>query len=181
MKKITVLTLLSVFALSGIFFTGCKYEDGPVVSLRSKKMRFTNTWQVVEAQLAGSDITSQYNREDFIISFDVYKDGFYSFTLRDENGNPLSRTGSNPLYSQVERELSQDRPVFMQLVGGSGKWSFVNNMNSVQMRHELSQDSDNPVVPVLDIKELRNNRLKLTGVTEDGDDIEMTFETLERD
>ncbi len=54
MKKLSI--LFAAFAV--VFLASCgKYEDGPGLSLRSKKARLTGTW-VVESAIQGStDIT----------------------------------------------------------------------------------------------------------------------------
>ncbi len=47
-----------------IFFASCKkYEEGPTISLRSKKERIANTWKVNKATLDdGADSTSYYSK-----------------------------------------------------------------------------------------------------------------------
>ncbi len=178
MKYLSILSIATFMFVASTVFTGCKYEDGPVVSLRSKKMRFTNIWEFTSVTLDGNDITSQYNRSDFKITFDVYKNGNYTFTLRDQEGKILSRAGDDE-YKKASLVLANDRPIFMKNIGGSGSWTFVNDFNSVQLRYELSEDKENPVVPVFDIKELRNKKLKLSGTDIDsGKELVLEFEPL---
>ncbi|MDA9262185.1 hypothetical protein N9P55_00280, partial [bacterium] len=58
-KTIKLITVL--FASILIFGTSCgKYEDGPGLSLRSKKARMANTWKIVEATDADDDVTTGY-------------------------------------------------------------------------------------------------------------------------
>ncbi len=55
-KTLKLATVL--FASLLIFGTSCnKYEDGPKLSLRTKKARMVNTWEVTEAKDGDSDIT----------------------------------------------------------------------------------------------------------------------------
>lgn len=56
MTKTIKLTTLLIAGLL-IFGTSCKYENGPKLSLRSKKARMVNTWEVTEATDGDDDIT----------------------------------------------------------------------------------------------------------------------------
>lgn len=50
-----LLILISVFV-----FDGCKkYDEGAMISLRSKKERIANTWHFVKYVLGNSDVTGQ--------------------------------------------------------------------------------------------------------------------------
>ncbi len=63
MKATTLMLSLAIFGSIGL--SSCsKYEDGPMISLRSKKERIANTWKVEKAMDKGSDVTG---------SFDQYK------------------------------------------------------------------------------------------------------------
>jgi len=67
-KTIIFSGLLSVL----VVLPSCsKYEDGPAVSLRSKKARVANTWDVESATRNGEDVTSDY--DEFILK--TTKDG----------------------------------------------------------------------------------------------------------
>ncbi|MCS7029663.1 MAG: hypothetical protein NZ519_12955 [Bacteroidia bacterium] len=62
MKAIKVLTLLLLVAVSAVTFTSCKkYEEGPAISLRSKKARVVGKWKVEKAMENGNDVTSIVN------------------------------------------------------------------------------------------------------------------------
>ena len=54
--------LISIVAASALFGACKKYEEGPVVSVRTKKERMVNDWQVDEAKAKdGSDRSSNYD------------------------------------------------------------------------------------------------------------------------
>lgn len=91
-------------ALSSLFImASCsKYEDGPAVSLRTKKERVSNSWVVEKAYENGDDVTDQYNQYDlymtkdgdaelnaeytiFDTEFSVATDGTWEFTNNQEN------------------------------------------------------------------------------------------------
>lgn len=55
-----------LFTAAVVVFTmlagSCKYEDGPIVSLRSKEQRLANTWKVESAYNDGNNVTSSYDQ-----------------------------------------------------------------------------------------------------------------------
>ncbi len=63
---------IALIALIGITATACnKYEDGPKISLASKKSRVENTWKIGQALRNGEDVTSDY--DEYTLS--LTKDG----------------------------------------------------------------------------------------------------------
>ncbi|MCK5856245.1 MAG: hypothetical protein KAG64_02080 [Bacteroidales bacterium] len=59
MKKIITLVVLATFVLFGTY--SCKkYEEGPLISLRTKTARVANDWKLDKAIQDGIDITSNY-------------------------------------------------------------------------------------------------------------------------
>ncbi len=55
MKKSNLL-LLSFFIVSFLFIGCNKYEEGPIISLRSKTSRLCGTWKVTKRQLNGAEV-----------------------------------------------------------------------------------------------------------------------------
>jgi hypothetical protein len=73
MKNILKLSAVALIAAASI--VACKkYEEGPSMSLRSKKGRVAGTWTVEKATSNGTDMTSFYS--GFEMTFE--KDGTYS-------------------------------------------------------------------------------------------------------
>lgn len=63
--------ILGIGVITTIALSSCnKYEDGPIVSLKSKKARVENTWVVAEATNEGNDVTSTYDRFELYLSID---------------------------------------------------------------------------------------------------------------
>ena len=97
MKKISlVLMSLAVFAF---VFVGCKkYEEGPTISLASKKSRVVNTWTIEKWIDNGTDITQAYLLlyPDFTV--DMKKDNTYILTYTGS----LSETGTWDFDSKKE-------------------------------------------------------------------------------
>jgi len=54
--------ILTMGVLLTVAIVGCnKYEDGPGISLQSKKERVANTWKIEQALRDGEDVTSDYD------------------------------------------------------------------------------------------------------------------------
>jgi len=81
-KKIFSL-LIFVFILTSLTtLSSCsKYEEGPSISLRTKKARITNIWKLIEFKEDGVDYTSDFEIE-FIL--DIRKDDTYLLTYDNE-------------------------------------------------------------------------------------------------
>lgn len=74
MRKIMTLAA-ALFAMA--LFTGCKYEEGPAISLRSKTSRVANVWRVEKVLKNGTDVTGDYDSYE-----ETYeKDGDYSLKI----------------------------------------------------------------------------------------------------
>ncbi len=59
MKKISII-MFAVVSMALVTFSSCgKYEEGPGISLRSKKSRVVNTWVIEKYLVNGEDLTSQ--------------------------------------------------------------------------------------------------------------------------
>ncbi|MBA3705613.1 MAG: hypothetical protein H0W84_06845 [Bacteroidetes bacterium] len=80
MKKITKLTLAIGF-LGSILLSSCKkYEDGPAISLLTKKSRMANEWVIEQAfNEKGTDATAYWQAANPLLS--LKKDKSYSSTV----------------------------------------------------------------------------------------------------
>lgn len=69
--------LLIIMLTSVVLFSCKKYDDGPVLSLRTKKSRIANEWQFDQVVAPnGTNITTQFANSGFELS----KDGEYIIT-----------------------------------------------------------------------------------------------------
>lgn len=99
------------FALTILLFTSCKkYEEGPALSLRSKKSRLANTWQRERKLVNGSEVALNTT------------DQSYRLTLK-KNGDA--------------KELNED--VFLQ-EEGMGKWSLESDKEQLKIFVKFSED-----------------------------------------
>ena len=71
-------SLIAIVAVVAFSPTACKkYEDGPALSLRTKKARITNTWRYVSVTgTNGVDYSAQFAN----VTLDMQKDGIYTIT-----------------------------------------------------------------------------------------------------
>ena len=101
--KTTVKTTIAILIGLPLFFSSCKkYEEGPALSLRSKKERVANTWEIEKAYDDGEDVTDNYdqfelqmlnNNEATLVAIYTYGDftfeyvtnGYWSFDNNKED------------------------------------------------------------------------------------------------
>ena len=74
--------ILGLGVMAALTFASCKkYEEGPAISLRSKKERVANTWQIEKAYNNGEDVTDEY--DEYTVKFtkagDAELAALYSF------------------------------------------------------------------------------------------------------
>jgi hypothetical protein len=73
MKKLINVTLM--FAVCTIIaLSGCKYEDGPLLSLHSKETRVAANWEFKRVIYASTDLTSYYLGH----TWEIKKDGQFN-------------------------------------------------------------------------------------------------------
>jgi hypothetical protein len=100
-----------------------KYEDGPGLSLRTKKDRITNAWQVSSAMQNGVDKTSDFNALFAGYLLDIRKDETYSLSY-----SPLS----------------------MGQVNETGRWEFVSDKLEIRF---TNSDGESRTYQILRLKE----------------------------
>ncbi|MEI6766515.1 MAG: hypothetical protein WCM76_12845 [Bacteroidota bacterium] len=101
MKTTVKLVALMMFVV--ILLPSCKkYEEGPTISLRSKKARVVNIWKVDKVYINAVDVTANYAlaHKDFALEFK--DDGTLVQTYTDANSLPQSVTGTWALGSKNE-------------------------------------------------------------------------------
>lgn len=104
MKTLSLLCL----SLSLAFLSCKKYDDGPALSLKSKKARVANTWIIQQAYRDGEDVTEDYDE----------------YTLRlDPDGN--AELAALYSFGNFSFEFETD-----------GTWSFANNNEELVLNFE---------------------------------------------
>lgn len=99
MQKKKFIVLFAALIGMAAFFTGCKYEEGPFLSLRSKKERVANTWKIESAiEQDGDDVTAAYDGHVLVLTAEgdltwtgtwlllpFTSEGNWNFTVDNEN------------------------------------------------------------------------------------------------
>ncbi len=88
MKKLFIILL--AFSL----FSSCKYEDGPSLSLRTKKHRAVNIWHIDKALENSVDKTEDYKTAFVNYQIDIRKDNSYEIKYRPFNIGEYTETGT---------------------------------------------------------------------------------------
>ena len=105
-KTLKIAALL--FTSLVIFGSSCKkYEDGPSLSLRTKKARLANTWELTEATDGNVDISAFMTGLEMTIE----KDGNYSKGGTIANGTTINEIGT--------WEFSEDKTTLILSPNGS--------------------------------------------------------------
>ena len=61
--------IISISMLGVFFLSSCKkYDDGPAISLRSKKERIANDWRIDKAFDNGNDVTNSFDQYEVSFS-----------------------------------------------------------------------------------------------------------------
>jgi hypothetical protein len=107
MKKIITLVVLATFVLFGI--SSCKkYEEGPLISLRTKTARVANNWKLEKAVQDEVDITANYPALEQTFE----KDGGYTALFNGITINGTWKFDSNKENLLIKEDGSNDESKF---------------------------------------------------------------------
>ena len=116
--------ILGLSLIATMTFASCKkYDEGPIISLRSKKERVANTWQIEAAYNDGEEVTEEY--EEYTVKFT--KDGDAELAA---------------LYSWGDFSFEYET---------NGTWSFMNNAEELEVDYE--NDDADEVYQILKLEE----------------------------
>jgi hypothetical protein len=142
MTRLKNLSLVLVSALA-IVFTGCKYEEGPGISFRTKRDRIANEWKVTGYQIDGTEDAAA--KKTFISAGDSielilvmtrnysyamdmsYVDGYVS-----PSGDKLLAPSSldTRTYRDISNTFATGNSICQKLHKG-GKWAFGDKYKSI--------------------------------------------------
>lgn len=127
MKKIVTISL-AVLLIGGVALTSCgKYEEGPALSLMSKKARVAGTWEVEAYFENGVDKTSDYRQ------------GVSSETIVYEKDGTYTSSYTTPIGT----------------FNDAGTWEFINDKLEIKSQSNTSgSDPDTAVIVRLKNKEM---------------------------
>lgn len=86
----TIILFIAIGFISA--FAGCKkYEEGPSLSLRTKKKRLAREWVIEDYFRNGNNETSQLLISNYVENYT--KEGVHTRSYNDKNGDLISETG----------------------------------------------------------------------------------------
>lgn len=85
--------ILSILILT-LLFSACKYEDGPKLSIRTKKHRAVNSWSIDKVLEDGVDKTDAYKNAYVNYQVTLQKDKSYEIKYRPFNISDYLETGT---------------------------------------------------------------------------------------
>jgi hypothetical protein len=90
--SIIFLSLISII----VFLSACKYEEGPLISLRSKEKRLIGLWELNELKIDDVSYLSYYNTDTAYLRFSInlYTENIYMSLVKDSRISPQMANGS---------------------------------------------------------------------------------------
>lgn len=137
-----IFKFVSIALLGAVSLYSCKYEDGPGISLRSKRDRVANEWRVVKMIYGGVDVTAKVNDSIFTSVLNLSRTGKYNMVHKDFLGN-TSHTGKwSEKWVKQYTLYRMNMPEPYKELELNGKWSFDVRHDNIQLNPELSTGSD---------------------------------------
>lgn len=164
--KLSKITTLGIIAATLV--TACKYEEGPRISLRSKRDRVANEWKITSLTRGANDSniinsvndTSTGANNGFKVVLSLYRTGFYSADVvrrYTQDGKEMYETQQDGFNGARDNSKQWSRPQFDQFnknlpeviarLGSNGRWTFDKGHYKIQMKPELSWvNSDTTII-----------------------------------
>jgi hypothetical protein len=185
MKKIAFTLLVLTFVLSS-----CKYEEGPGISLISKRDRMANEWSIINYKIDGNDHDSSLktfrNAGDSIeIVMALSRTGQYAFNRQytkaysKNNNNKVLSTDFVDKQPVLAMFVNLENNEFTKNTGLAGEWQFTQRHDKIYFgklgNMDVSHHESNQVL-TCEIIMLKNKDLKLSFTAEDGKKHLLTFQ-----
>jgi hypothetical protein len=79
-----------------VFFSACKYEEGPFISLRSKEKRLIGLWELNELKINDVSYLSYYNTDTAYLRFSInlYSENMFMSLVKDSRISPQMANGA---------------------------------------------------------------------------------------
>ncbi|MBS3915501.1 MAG: hypothetical protein KG003_13480 [Bacteroidetes bacterium] len=149
--------LTSLALLGAMTFAGCKYEEGPRISLRAKRDRVANEWAVKKYTYEGEDRTTQLidAENGFTIVINLGRAGGYGLEIvKKTEVDGKTKYITNHTYDGTHFGFDAcchiaytgfrlQMPSHIQYLMPGGKWTFDKGHYKIQVKPELSYDNEN--------------------------------------
>lgn len=169
-------TLTAIAAL--LTFSSCKYEEGPGISVRSKRDRIANEWKITGYQVDGSEDDAR--KKSFTIgdsvelifimtrNFSYAMNMSYTDNYTSPTGDKLLSPGQNdlyPAYQYLNAQFLLNNDLY-KLFSTGGRWTFADKYKMVHFGANGFDDLTHPEgndasLIKSDIVMLKNKMLKL--------------------
>ncbi len=183
--KMKMKNLLIIVAIASLILSACKYDDGPGITLRSKRVRISNEWIIADYQVDGTTdnvIKGSFTHGDSLqLVLTISKTGRYAMNLQytkdyqaKTNWNKYfiaNQTGIVSLYYDYNQNS------FFKRIGSSGAWSFDKRHDNINFgAYDLSHadGEDKPLECKILMLKAKNLRFQFTA--KDGKIHTMTLE-----
>ena len=145
MVKISNKVLLAGGLATTIALTGCgKYEDGPNMSLLTKKQRLTGDWEFDKLMDGGVNMISN----GLQIEMDFDKDGDFEISSSFSYTDYYGYTYSNSSIVKGEWEFSSDKEeIELDFDDGSYQEIEITRLTNKELEGELSEQNLNMIFP----------------------------------
>lgn len=157
---------LCVIASSLIFFDGCKkYEDGPMLSFRSKKARVEGNWKVDKYTVDGIDVLNHSDNLSYYSSmcsatFNYVETQTANFTMNLTKDGGLSFSINLKFKTMDQYATDNSCSLIYQdnsdAISEAGTWSFLDKKTKIQFY--MGGD-----ISIYDILELKEKEMKIKG------------------
>ncbi len=184
MKLKNLLVIASLFTL---VLSSCKYDEGPGISLRTKRVRASNEWIVTNYQIGGSVDDAQKasfsHGDSLVMVFQIGTGGRYSFNLQYTKSYQATTTWHKYFVANktglVSLYYDYNQNSFFKKVGSNGAWTFANKHDEIHFGpNDLSHNYTEDKPLVCKIIMLKKKMLKLEFVNDDSKKHLITFEPL---
>lgn len=175
-KNIAIATLALTLTLGA-----CKYEEGPNISLRTKRDRVANEWVFDAYTYNGLDALKKINGDSFKLILSIYRNNSYGTQIIKplaNGGYETSHTGNvTKKWNSVDVGAYADSlPAHVKDLMPNGTWNFDKRHYKLQIKPELSYDPNNQgqvLSHEWTIIKLKEKEMKIQG--RDKNDIPFTF------
>lgn len=181
MKNISLTLLVFTLVLSS-----CKYEEGPGISLISKRDRISNEWSVISYKIDGNEndsaLKSFKSGDSLETLLCITRSGYFS--TNPQYTREFSKANNNKTYAYNPRSIDlysnlKNNYFAKNALVNSGRWAFHQKHNNVHFGNNGNSDlseARNTDVLKCEIIQLKNKELKFSFVSLDGKKHLLTFE-----
>lgn len=154
-KTLKIFLLIAAIAV----LSGCKkYDEGPLVSLHSKKSRIEGTWKMTRFDIGGQSAfnTAKFNKVCGNVSCEATTQRSYEWIF-DKNGYvtvKLTENRKDPFANNCQCDWTYTVASYT----ATGKWELIDRKNKLKLDVYATQIYFNME---MDIYQLKNNHIKL--------------------